>query len=116
MSAATRRSLLLESEDAATTIASVLGILALVLVPVGLFALLWMYLRRVAPEGTVPEAQADAVAAPAAAPAPRRMEDVTQQNVNCPRCGILVRPNLKGYETAECANCGAPIFTVLNRF
>lgn len=75
------------------------------LAPAALFGLLWMYLRRVAPAGGVPEPEIDA------APAPRtRVESVTEKAMPCPRCHLLVRPAIKGYETAECPNCGAPLF------
>lgn len=100
----------LHDREAVASLGAVVGVLALILVPILLFVLLWRYLRQVAPEGTVPEAAAETTGP--AAPAPAEEEEVPTQ-VTCSRCGVRVRPSIKGYESAECPNCGAPLFVTM---
>lgn len=73
----------------------------LILVPLALFALLFVYLRRMAPGG-VPKGEAG-----------QATEDTLDETLAripgarlCSRCGIQVRP-VHGMHGIECPNCGS---------
>lgn len=94
-------------------IGATLGLLALVVIPLAFFALLWVYLRKVSPEvDSAPILEGTAVATGAA---PEAEPDVSDEARPCPRCSVVVRPHERGESGAECPNCGAPLFVQLRR-
>lgn len=85
----------LRSDEGANAALDAFLLLLLIVVPLGVFYLLYLYLRRTAPEGAVPSAESPA-------PAPAKMSG--SSTTTCPRCGLSVRPFV-GHAGRECPNC-----------
>lgn len=82
----------------------VVGLLLVILIPVGLFVLVYVYLRRTAPGGTVPQAASTPATTVEDADAPLKGAKT------CARCGYAVKPfrgRMLGVN--ECPNCGSPL-------
>ena len=88
---------------AGSTATTVLGILAIVVIPIGLFVLLFYYLRRATPEGAL--LASGGGSAPSAPIADDPLAPIAGAR-KCRRCGNMVKP----YKTShgpECPNCGS---------
>lgn len=78
---------------------AILLVLAII-IPLGLFALLFRYLKNTAPGGSVP----------ASVPKPPEPDSPTAKLAGakkCKRCGVEVRPTSGRIYAKECPNCGS---------
>jgi len=87
------------------TILGILGILAVVIVPIALLGALFVYLRRTAPGGVISPNEAPAM--------PKADRDVAGPGARvsgaqkCAKCGMTVTAAMIGGTTPRCQNCNA---------
>jgi hypothetical protein len=87
------------------TVTGVLGVAFVILVPLVLLALLFVYLRRTAPGGVVaPAVVPEALTAATDGPAGR-----VKGAVQCKNCGMSVTPARPGTSIPRCPNCNTAL-------
>lgn len=101
------RARFLRDDAALSGTASVLVVVFIIAIPLALLALVFLYLRRTAPEGTVLASEAEKPATPVAALEGHAAR--VKGAMKCPSCGMAVSPDRPGRGISRCPNCNTAL-------